>query len=271
MLKIPQSSDERLEQIDKVALLTNKDPYKLALAKSQGSLSRMSSSYQLSMGWNEIKEWLHYNVGSVASKQHVASMLIDQQQKPTETLQEYVQKCSDLLLKSSSLLLHQAKDLVHITHFICNLHNQKLQHYVLGKNPTSVQNAITLAQKKDVELCIIEGLHNHDPGHEINNIYNKQHKNQNSNIGPCHARNGPHLIKDCEDSVCKRRKPNLDNHAPARCPRKRPPSRQQWSNPSYTKNLTRNQLNGHNDPKLQLSISTSKPYHIAELLETTKS
>ena len=174
------------------------------------------------MGWNKIKEWLHYNFGSVATKQHAASMLIDQQQKPTETLQEYVQKFSDLLLKSSGLLPHQAKDLAHITHFICNLHNQKLQHYVLGKNPTSVQNAITLVQKKDAELCIIEGLHNHDPEHEINNISNKQYQNQNSNTGPCHGCNGPHLIKDCEDSVCKRCKPNLDNHAPARCPRKRP-------------------------------------------------
>ena len=118
-------------------------------------------------------------------------MLIDQQQKPTETLQEYIQKFSDLLLKSSGLLMHQAKDLAHITHFICNLHNQKLQHYMLGKNPTSVQNAITLAQKKDAKLCIIEGLHNHGPGQEINNISNKQYENLNSNTGPCHGCNGP--------------------------------------------------------------------------------
>ena len=53
------------------------------------------------------------------------------------------------------------------------MHNQKLWHYGLGKNPTSVQNAFTLAQKKDAELCIIEDSHNHDPGHEINNISNK--------------------------------------------------------------------------------------------------
>ena len=97
------------------------------------------------MGWNKIKEQLCYNFGSVATKWHATSMLIDQQQKPMETLQEYVQRFLDLLLKSSGLLPHQAKDLAHITHFICNLHNQKLQHYVLGKNPTSVQNAIMLA------------------------------------------------------------------------------------------------------------------------------
>ena len=29
---------------------------------------------------------------------------------------------------------------------------------MLGKNPTSVQNTITFAQKKDAELHIIEGL-----------------------------------------------------------------------------------------------------------------
>ena len=110
-------------------------------------------------------------------------MLIDQEQMETETLQEYIQRFLDLLLKSSGILLHQAKDLAHITHFICNLHNQKLQHYILGKNPTSVQNAITLAHKKDAELYIIEGLHSHDSGNEVNNITNKQNDNQNKK--PC--------------------------------------------------------------------------------------
>ena len=128
--KDPQSFDDWLEQIDKVASLTNKDPHKLALVKFQGSLSRMINSFLPSMAWNKIKEWLHYNFGSVVTIQHAASMLIDQQQKPSATLQEYVEQFSDLLLKSSGLLLHQAKDSAHITHFICNLHNQKIQHYV---------------------------------------------------------------------------------------------------------------------------------------------
>ena len=75
-------------------------------------------------------------------------MLIDQQQKLSETLQEYVQSFWGLLLKSSGLLPHQAKDIAHITNVIRNLYNQKLQHYVLGKDPTLVQNTIALAQKK---------------------------------------------------------------------------------------------------------------------------
>ena len=85
-------------------------------------------------------------------------MLIDQQQKPLETLQEYVQRFSDHILKSSGLLSYQAKDLAHFMHFIRNVHNQKLQHYILSKNCTSVKNAIMLVQKKDAELKIIEGL-----------------------------------------------------------------------------------------------------------------
>ena len=171
--------------------------------------------------------------GPIVTKLHAASMLINQQQKLIETLQEYVQIFSDLLLKSSGLLPYQAMDLANITYFIYNLHNQKLQHYVLGKNQTSVHNPITLAQKKDVELCIIEGLHNHDPDHKINNISNKQYKSQNSTTGPCHRCGDPHLIKDCENSVCKRCKPNLDNDVAARCSWRKSLIKQQWLNHLY--------------------------------------
>ena len=43
--KDPQSFDDWLEQINKVASPTNKDPYRLALEKAQGSFSRMISSF----------------------------------------------------------------------------------------------------------------------------------------------------------------------------------------------------------------------------------
>ena len=81
-----------LEKIDKVASLINKDPYKPALAKSQGSFSRTISLFPPSVGWHRIKEWLCYNFSQEATKQHVASVLIDQQQTTTETLQEYIYK-----------------------------------------------------------------------------------------------------------------------------------------------------------------------------------
>ena len=47
--KDSQSFDEWSEQIDKIASLTNKDPFKLALAKSQGSFSRMISLFPSSI------------------------------------------------------------------------------------------------------------------------------------------------------------------------------------------------------------------------------
>ena len=197
-------------------------------------------------------------------------MLIDQQQRPSETLQEYIQRFSALLLKSSGLLQHQAKDIAHITHFIRNLHNQKLQHYVLGKNPTSVQNAIMLAQKKDAELRIIEGLYNHVSGHKINNIYPK-HSNKPIDIEPCHTCNGSHLIKDCNGSTCGMCNLNLDIHAPSMCPRQHPFNKQLSSNPFHnTDNSNRSKINNHTEPNFQLSISTTKPDHMAESLEATR-
>ena len=51
--KDPQFFDDWLEQIDKVASLTNEDPCKLALAKSQGSFTRMISSFPPSMGMEQ--------------------------------------------------------------------------------------------------------------------------------------------------------------------------------------------------------------------------
>ena len=122
-------------------------------------------------------------------------------------------------LKFTSLLPYQAKDLAHKLHLICDLNNQKLQQHVLGKNPISVQNVITLAQKNDAELCIIEGLHNHHPEYKINHISNKQYQAKSISPGPFHICSGPNLIRDCKGSLCKRCKLNLDNHAPGRCPK----------------------------------------------------
>ena len=94
--KDPQPFDAWLEQKDKVTSLTNKDPYKLALAKSQGLFSRkINSFFSPSMGWQKIKEHLHYNFGSVVTKQHATSMFIDQQQTASETLPEYIQRFLD--------------------------------------------------------------------------------------------------------------------------------------------------------------------------------
>ena len=70
-----------------------------------------------------------------------------------------------------------------------------------------------LAKKKDAELSIIKGLHSHDWGHEVNDIYPKQTSKQ-INIEPCHTCNGPHLVKDCNKSTSSSRcKPILNNHS----------------------------------------------------------
>ena len=80
--KDSQSSDKWLDKINNVTALTNNDPYKLALAKSQSYFSKTISSYPPNLGLNKIKECLCYNFGSVTTKQHTTSMLIGQQQNP---------------------------------------------------------------------------------------------------------------------------------------------------------------------------------------------
>ena len=141
---------------------------------------------------------------------------------------------------------------------------------MLGKIPTSVQNAIMLAQKKDAEIHIIKSLHNHDSGHKVNTIYPKQN-NKQINKWPCHACNGLHLIKDYNESTCIRCKPNLDDHTQSDYPRRFSVNKQQNINPFYnTDNSTRNRINVHIKPNLQLSISTNKPDHMDELLKATR-
>ena len=78
---------------------------------------------------------------------------------------------------------------------------------------------MTMAQKKDTELKIIESLHNHDLGHEIHNIHAGWNDNP-SKLRPCHTCNGPHFIKDCDKTMCLMCKPNDDDHTPSKCPRK---------------------------------------------------
>ena len=137
-------------------------------------------------------------------------MLIDQQQKPSETLQEYIQRFLDLLLKSRGLLPHQAKDLVHITHFLRKLHNKNLQHYVSGKKQHQSKLPLHWHRKKDAELKII-GFHKHDLGYEIHNIHVGWNDNP-SKLGPCEFCKDPHFINNCDEKICHMCKPNIDNH-----------------------------------------------------------
>ena len=125
-----------------------------------------------------------------------------------------------------------------------------------------------ISSEKDTKLIIIKGLNNHDSGHEINNIYPK-HNDRSINIGPCHACNGPHQIKDCNKSTCGRCKLNLDNHTQSKCPRKCPFNKQQSSNPFHnTDNSNRNKIVTQNQ-NYNFFISTNKPDHMTELLEAT--
>ena len=111
-----------------------------------------------------------------------------------------------------------------------------------------------ISTEKGCRTEIIEGLHNHDLGNEINNIY-PGWNNKSNNIGPCHACNGPHFVKDCDETMCLRCKPNFDHCTLSKCPRKCHPNKQFGHNDFNNKNNgNRWKINQHTKPNLQLSV-----------------
>ena len=127
-----------------------------------------------------------------------------------------------------------------------------------------------LVQKKDTELKIIEGLHSNDLDQEVHNIHRSQ-TDKPTNPGTCHTCNGPHFIKVCDDTICLKYKPNLNNHILSKCPR-RHPSNWPFIHNTLHNNTIRNthETNSNAEPKLQLLVSTNKAEQMAELLEATK-
>ena len=94
-------------------------------------------------------------------------------------------------------------------------------------------------QKKDAELKIIEGLHNHELDHDHHNT-NLHQNDKPNNPGPCHTCNGPHFIIDCNETTCPRCKPNLNSHTPSECPGDTSPT-----GPLTTTHLTKIPLETH--------------------------
>ena len=96
------------------------------------------------------------------------------------------------------------------------------------------------------------GLNNHDLGHEINKIYLSQNDKSNK-TGPWHTCNGPHFIKDYDETVCLRFKPNLNYHKPSKCLGKCHPNKQLSHNTFNNSNIVNgHKLNQYTKPNLQL-------------------
>ena len=89
-------------------------------------------------------------------------------------------------------------------------------------------------------------------------------------MGSCHACSGPHLVKDCEESICKKCKPNLDSHMPARCPRKRLQTNSKSQNLLILITALEISLIVTMTQTCNYPFQPVKPDHIAELLEATR-
>ena len=71
--------------------------------------------------------------------------------------------------------------------------------------------------------------------------------------------------------MCLRCKPNFDNHTPSKCPRRCYSNKQLGHRTFNNKNNGNgHKINQHTEPNLQLSVLSSKPDQMAELLEATR-
>ena len=107
-------------------------------------------------------------------------------------------------------------------------------------------------------------------GHEITNIYTKPN-DKTASTGHCHICNGPHLIKNCNESTYSRCKPNLDKHTPARCPRKHPFSKHpSSSNPHSNDNSNKTKINNLLNQTYQLQFQPTNQTTWPKLLDATR-
>ena len=130
--KDPKSFDDWLEQIDKVASLTNKDPYKLALAKSWGLFSRMICSFLLSLhsdnGMEFKSKFIEYLSQQLDIKRHI-SPCHPQANGKLESSHRFIKDCQfsiDDVLEWDQLLPYAAAAF----NWFPNEHSQESTHFL---------------------------------------------------------------------------------------------------------------------------------------------
>ena len=160
-----------LLQIEKVALLTHNQEYKLAKAKSESTSYKMLNRLGSNTDWQDIKKKEEV-YSPLTTEVHTASDL-PQKQRPDETLQDVIQNFTDLTEKAMRIDLANITNHVIIFLFIKNLYNKDIRLQVAGaKTISTLVDAFTLAHHSLLKLKKYEGFvyQNEDTIAEINRI-----------------------------------------------------------------------------------------------------
>ena len=144
--------DEWIAQIEKVALLTSKSEYTLALAKSSNTPYKLISQCPSETLWDDLK-WKLQEVYSVVAMEYHATTNLLRKQRPNESLQDYIvywmEMCHGNMKMGSSTINNKLV----IVLFVKNMYSKEICRRVAGaKNINTLLNALKSVQVNSLKL-----------------------------------------------------------------------------------------------------------------------
>ena len=163
--------DEWIPQIEKLAILSGKSEYTLALAKSPNTPYKLISQCPRETPWVDLKQKLQEVYSMVATEYHAATDLL-RKQRPNESFQDcnayWIEMCHHSMKMDSSIINNKFV----IVLFVKNMYNKEIDRRVAGtQNINTLLNAFKSAQLNLLKLKMYEGLvADDDNGHTVHTV-----------------------------------------------------------------------------------------------------
>ena len=163
--------DEWIAQIKKVALLTGKSEYLLALAKSSNTPYKIISQCPKETPWDDMKCKLQEVYLMVAMDYHAAIDLL-RKQRASESLQDYITYWTEMCHHSMKMDPSTINNKLVIVLFVKNMYNKVIHRRVAGaKNINTLLGTFKSAQMNLLKLKKYEGLVSDDEhGHKVHTV-----------------------------------------------------------------------------------------------------
>ncbi len=145
-------------KIEKVARLTGRSERGLAAAKSEGAVANCLLNLPRDFSWKKCKKTLREHFSSLQTENHASVHLMNQAQRPNESLQEYIYWFSELIRIITKCEPQNVTCPMKITLFIKNLFNREIQKGVCKGTHHTLSAAFESALKAESKAKKFEGL-----------------------------------------------------------------------------------------------------------------
>ncbi|MES9879658.1 MAG: hypothetical protein ABW185_02110 [Sedimenticola sp.] len=200
---------KEIEKYSQLVGLDNKGPIMIAYQSSKGPVSDYLKRYLAenpNNDWTAVKADLTSRFADIVDPQHALLLLRRVKQKPSESVQVYAER---LVAVGEDAFEGQARDAVDrqlIGYFIDGLYQDNLKMRIMRDNPTTMQQAITVATNeqnlrkrfnlrtgRDMGTNIDDGVQQREMGHQPMEI--DHFRRQDLRCSYCNKRG--HQIRDC--------------------------------------------------------------------------